>query len=681
MKFSLISSLTIVMWATASGQIPFMYETDAVMTSAGDFATNDGRKDLVVVDKASGSISFGRQNVDGTITWSVPEPTGIMNATGLTVARFEGGIIDRAAITAPAANRVTLANLNPSATQVVFRHIYPTYTSPKGLAAFDPDANGTAEMFVVGDRLTPSPRYYYEFLGNLIGSATPQWEASYGVDTTRIYNFVQKAGTPAIVAENYGSQFYVEAVTATGLSVGRALPGLAVSATSLMTYGNFDGSLLSQIVIYNPGATTASAAKVTEATPGTFGWAGVTTMTFPRAIRQLVTIPTVGAARLGVVFMDGSAASYDYDGTNLTLRSNLAGNGFEWLCPIGADLLIARNSAGWARFHTVATSVNLAAASSGSFPNLSVKNKVSNVVFLSGEPFVNPEAAPVAQGAVRSWSTAASGAGTSWNVSAADVFATGIGGALSTSYTSSNSATHTLVNQYRGNISIRNLEAAAGPSVVDIGIQPPGGIYRSGSEITLTFQPTAQGYGVRYRIGSAAWTNYNIKNPPMIEANSVVEAYAFAGNLKSPTRSASYTFSSAPVLGSAPVTDANSNGMGDAWEKSFNLTNPSADADGDGSSNLAEYLAGTDPRNAADMPPLSGDLVLNIAQLISGSNTTLRLTWDTALEPVLLESSDSLLLGTWTTISSGITISGTQSVYDISVPPGGGKRFFRLRKP
>lgn len=681
MKTFLTTSLVITMWGYASAQNAFMYETDAVMTSAGDFATNDGRKDLVVVEKASGGISFGRQNLDGTVTWSVPEPTGIANATGLAVARFEGGLTDRAAITAPAANRVTLASLNPGATQAVFRHIYPTHPSPKGLAAFDPDANGTAELFVVGDRLTPAPRYYYEFLGNLIGTATPQWESAYGVDTTRIYNFVQKAGTPAMVAENYGSQFYVEAVGATGLGVGRALTGLAVSATSLMTYGNFDGTVLSQVVIYNPGAITAAAAKVTEATPGNFGWAAVTTLTFPKAIRQLVTIPIIGAARLGVVFMDGTAASYDYDGTNLTLRSNLAGTGFEWLCPIGTDVLIARNNAGWARFQTVSTNANLAATSSGAFPNLSVRNKVSNVVFLSGEPFVNPEAAPVAQGAVRSWSTAASGAGTAWNVSAADVFASGIGGAVSTSYTSSNAATHALVNQYQGNISIRNLEAAVGSRVVDIGIQPPGGVYRSGSELTLVFQPTATGYGVRYRIGTGAWINYNVKNPPLIKVNSVVEAYAFAGNLKSPTRSASYTFSTAPALGSAPVTDANLNGMGDAWEKSFNLTNPSADADGDGASNLAEYLADTDPRDATDMPPATSELVLNATKSISGGITTLRLSWGTALGPVILESSDSLLPGSWVTISSGITASGGQSIYDVSVPPAGGKHFYRLRRP
>ena len=681
MRIFLTTSLVIAMLASASAQLSFTNETDAVLTSAGDFATNDGRKDLVVVDKASGGISFGRQNVDGTITWSVPEPTGIANATGLAVARFEGGIIDRAAVTAPAANRVTLANLNPSATQAVFRHIYPVYPSPKGLAAFDPDANGTAELFVVGDRLTPAPRYYYEFLGNLIGTATLQWETAYPVDTTRIYSFIQKTGTPAVVAENYGSQFYVEAVTATGLGAGRSLAGVAVNAASLMTYGNFDGTPLSQVVIYNPGATTASAAKVTEPTPGNFGWAAVTTLTFPKAFRQLVTIPVVGAARLGVVFMDGTAASYDYDGTNLTLRSTLAGTDFEWLCPIGADVVIAKNSTGWARFQTVSTSANLAAASSGAFPNLSVKNKVSNVVFLSGEPFVNPDAAPVAQGAVRSWSTAASGGGTSWNVSAADVFATGIGGATTTSYTSSSSATHALVNQYRGNISIRNLEAAVGPSVVDIAIQPPGGVYREESELTLVFQPTAANHSVRYRIGTGAWINYNIQNPPVIDANATVEAYAFFGSQKSPTRSATYTFSSAPPLASAPVTDANSNGMGDTWERAFNLTDPSGDADGDGASNLAEFMAGTDPRDASSSPSVDGELVLNATKTVSGGTTTLRLTWDTALGPVLLETSDSLLFESWSTINSGITTSGGQSVYDATVPPGGGKRFYRLRRP
>lgn len=504
---------------------------------------------------------------------------------------------------------------------------------------------------------------------------------AYGTDTTRIYRFVQKTGTSAAVAENYGTQFYMESVGVAGLSGAKAIAGVTVDATTLMTYGTFDGTAYSQVVIYKPGATTASAAKVTEPTTGSFAWATATSLNFPKAVKLLTTIPVAGgAARLGIVFMDGTAASYDFYGTNLTFRSNLAGSGFEWLCPIGTDVVIGKNSAGWARFNTNPAGGTLAAGSSGVFPNLSVKNKVSNVVFLIGEPFADPDATPVAQGAVRDWSTFAAGGGATWSIAAAPVSTSGIGNPFSSSYSPSVQATHALVNQYMANVSIRSLTASVGASVVDLRIEPASGVFRPGDHVGVTFFPTASGYQVRYRIGSGVWINYDPAAPPVVSASAVVEAYAYSAAGKSPTRSASYVFSAAPALAAGTTVDLNGNGLGDVWEKSFNISDPSADADGDGASNLAEFQNGTDPRDAGSAPA-SEPLELRATKFVSGGTTSLRLAWDVSLGAVILEYSDTLLLGSWQTISSGITVSGSENVYLANVPPGGGKRFFRIRQP
>jgi uncharacterized repeat protein (TIGR01451 family) len=61
----------------------------------------------------------------------------------------------------------------------------------------------------------------------------------------------------------------------------------------------------------------------------------------------------------------------------------------------------------------------------------------------------------------------------------------------------------------------------------------------------------------------------------------------------------------------ANLADSDSDGMHDAWESAngFDLNDPGdalADADADGASNRAEYDAGSDPRNAASMPPSVG---------------------------------------------------------------------------
>jgi hypothetical protein len=48
-------------------------------------------------------------------------------------------------------------------------------------------------------------------------------------------------------------------------------------------------------------------------------------------------------------------------------------------------------------------------------------------------------------------------------------------------------------------------------------------------------------------------------------------------------------------------SDSNTNGLPDSWEATYGISDPNADADHDGQSNLAEYFAGTNPTNAASV--------------------------------------------------------------------------------
>jgi Calcineurin-like phosphoesterase/Purple acid Phosphatase, N-terminal domain len=80
--------------------------------------------------------------------------------------------------------------------------------------------------------------------------------------------------------------------------------------------------------------------------------------------------------------------------------------------------------------------------------------------------------------------------------------------------------------------------------------------------------------------------------------------------------------SSPPALVNISVqslADTNHNGMDDSWERLYGVSDPNADPDQDGMSNLAEYIAGTDPMDANSW--------LRVTQVAGDSSGQVVLTW------------------------------------------------------
>ncbi len=100
--------------------------------------------------------------------------------------------------------------------------------------------------------------------------------------------------------------------------------------------------------------------------------------------------------------------------------------------------------------------------------------------------------------------------------------------------------------------------------------------------------------------------------------------------------------------------DTNGNGISDTWETAYFggllQTPPGTDSDGDGASDAAEFLAGTDPRSASS--------VLQVSEPRELPNRTVRIEWPTmAGRQYLLEGSQDLR--TWLAYSEATRADGS----------------------
>ena len=211
---------------------------------------------------------------------------------------------------------------------------------------------------------------------------------------------------------------------------------------------------------------------------------------------------------------------------------------------------------------------------------------------------------------------------------------------------------------------------------------PPPGAYdlaqidpASGFPVALrTDHPSG---AIFYRLApDAAWEPYQI--PLALFADATFEAYAgipFAGEV-SPVASGQFTFSTQPALAVRSDTDLDGDGLGDAWEKAFGVSDAGGDIDEDGAIHLEEHNAGTDPRDPSSVPLSSGERLLQARTEPDGAGGTLVvLSWADSLIDVQLQT--SLNVVDWTTVTSGITQAG--GFFEWRTPVAT-RMFFRLAR-
>ncbi len=146
-----------------------------------------------------------------------------------------------------------------------------------------------------------------------------------------------------------------------------------------------------------------------------------------------------------------------------------------------------------------------------------------------------------------------------------------------------------------------NLQAVAVANPPPAFVSPPAPALLQSNSFA-TFSVVASGAGLAYQwlsngvpIPGATGDSLVVGNLPLVGTN--------LGNFSVIVSNRSGSITSAPV---ALWPDANGNGIPDWWEMAYfgNLNQPaSGDFDGDGVSNLDEYLEGTNPTNAASFNP------------------------------------------------------------------------------
>lgn len=119
-------------------------------------------------------------------------------------------------------------------------------------------------------------------------------------------------------------------------------------------------------------------------------------------------------------------------------------------------------------------------------------------------------------------------------------------------------------------------------------------------------------------------------------------------------------------------TDTDLDGIPDGWELYYglnrNVADPNLDTDGDGMSNLMEYIAHTNPTTASSAFKISS------AQKPGASNFTL--TWQSVAGLTYLVQSSSSPAGPYTTIQT-VPSAGDETT-SATVPTTGGRMFFRV---
>ena len=681
----------------ASIAAPFVVETAAELAGSLD-ADADGRLDFLAVEKATGVRRLGIQQADGSFVWAEPASTGVEDVAGLGIGRFaESGTADGFAVVSPTANRVLLFNDAAGAPVVV-----PSVGIGPNLAVGFNFAGDAADDLAIATKWDGAPSSFhlsgiYRNVG-VLGPIYGPHEESGALSRGNRARF--KTGRPwmlgALQETPSGRDFIVRPIFGfPGFADGPTLSGLA--AATEWAWGEFSTNDFASFLFYTPGHPELFVPGIAEPLPYQFGWTAGNTYNLGRPVARVLVVSKPSGAFLLVVFGDETTASlYDFDGVHAPVERQALtappGSSFSVAGALGNGEFVALAgpvggagaSTTWQHWGFDGTRHNVVA--SGALPGLSISQGRADVLLFGSDPGLNQDAPFLGSLRIGDWSDAAVPTGTALRVTNERFLGTvpGLGNPISTDVSTVVSGLYPVVNQRSAIESVAVLAPPASVSFPDLAFSPAPGAYHTDPGSALEIHIVAASGGpVLYRTNqAAAWLTYSAENPPRITATTTFSAYA-SGTPPGAIRTATYTIADAPTVAVGPVVDANHNGIPDAWEKAFGVSDPNADPDGDGATNLQEYLAGTDPLDAASVPAPEVRTVVLVVRFPSPGapdGTFCEIAWPATISPVVLESTSDLGdASSWAPASGSEATVGSERVHYEPLVAGREARYYRLR--
>ena len=691
-----------------SNGVPWTHETDTKLISSFD-TNSDSLTDAIIVDKPSGTFIVGTVNFQNGVDWHGPYPLGITNIETMTVGRFISNTDYSIAVTNKDFNNVQFAPVDGSDLPDVLNLAKP---EPTALATL-PRTNRTSAVVAgfrnpVGsikppltaampglffslwrtDDIGANPRQGHTMHTNhedapVIAMITDGAEPNQ--NTARIQFFRADEFSGGLVAEINGlpsDSHYLHGF----FSADSVTFSFHFQSTTIVSWSPTGHQLKTARLANVDWANNVALGQLTILPVGNFN--------LSRTIRDVYYLYAVGSPRLLIVWGDqaGGASIFDFDGTHapvLVEDLELDGMTLDGIVPLlnSGDFLAVGDKDGqlsYSHFSNNGNPSHYTSRARGAMPGLAPASSFySNIISFRGEPFVDTSAAALKRARIKDWTVTGTYGGSGMaNITALtdNGLVSGLGNLLDAPLSLPPLTTHLLTNQISAPTSIALLSAktASQATLPDVAFSPPPGHYpalpsRGKFKVSVIVKGGAPTGNISVDGGS--WMTQSSVD---LTGDSTVRAFASSFTYANgPIRTGVYTFGTEAPVSAQPNTDANHNGLSDAWEQLTGITNPTGDDDGDGFLNIQEHNFGSDPKNAADHPPVGVRTPnLGLGQPAAGSPTK-SLRWSADDAAVILEGSDDLL--EWAPIVQGIRSEGGENVFDmpIGVVP---RAFYRLRR-